>query len=101
MSITFKNEAGFVAKMMIQYLEAGPNGMSLPKFLFTDNIPVGQSKTLEIPNSAPNTQVTVSLIGSGTTKDNFFSTNLDAAFNGNRCFKAWGTLFSPQGGNCQ
>lgn len=100
-SITFRNEAGFVAKMMIQYFEAGPNGMSLPKFLFTENLPVGQSKTLEIPNSAPNTQVIVSLIGSGTTKDNFFSTNLDAAFNGNRCFKAWGTLFSPQGGACQ
>lgn len=100
-SITFRNEAGFTAKMMIQYLEAGPNGMSLPKFLFTDNIPVGQSKTLEIPNSAPNMQITVSLIGSGTTKDNFFSTNLDGAFNGNRCFKAWGTLFSPQGGACQ
>ena len=100
-SVTFRNEAGFMAKMMIQYFEAGPNGMSLPKFLFTDNLPVGQSKTLEIPNSAPNTKVTVSLIGSGTTKDNFFSTNLDAAFNGNRCFKALGTLFSPQGGTCQ
>lgn len=100
-SITFRNEAGFVAKMLIQYFEAGPNGMTLPKILFTDNLPVGQSKTLEIPNSVPNTLVTVSLIGSGTTKDNFFTTNLEAAFNGNRCFKAWGTLFSPQGGACQ
>ncbi len=100
-SITFRNEAGFVAKMMVQYVEAGPNGMSLPKFLFSDNIPVGQNRTLEIPNSAPNMQVTVSLIGSGTMKDNFFSTNLDAGFTGNRCYKAWGTLFSPQGGNCQ
>ncbi len=100
-SITFKNEAGFVAKMMVQYFEAGPGGILLPKFLFSDNIPVGQSKTLEIPNSAPNMQVTVSLIGNGTVKDNFYSTSLDAGFAGNRCYKAWGTLFSPQGGNCQ
>ncbi|MEK7802658.1 MAG: PLAT/LH2 domain-containing protein, partial [Pseudomonadota bacterium] len=100
-SITFRNEAGFVAKMMVQYFEAGPGCVLLPKFLFSDNIPVGQSKTLEIPNSAPNMQVTVSLIGSGTVKDNFYSTSLDAGFSGNRCFKAWGTLFSPQGGNCQ
>lgn len=87
--------------MMISYFEAGPGGVPMPKFLFSDNIPVGQNRTLEIPNSAPNMQVTVNLIGSGTVKDDFFSTNLDAAFNGNRCFKAWGTLFSPQGGACQ
>ncbi|HRH44620.1 MAG TPA: hypothetical protein PKY82_23490, partial [Pyrinomonadaceae bacterium] len=100
-SITFRNEAGFVAKMMIQYFEASPNGVPLPKFLFTDNLPVGQNKTLEIPNSAPNTQIVVSLIGSGTMKDNFSSTSIDGGFTGNRCFKAWGTLFSPQGGACQ
>ncbi|MBX7172365.1 MAG: hypothetical protein K1X72_15470 [Pyrinomonadaceae bacterium] len=100
-SITFRNEAGFVAKMLVQYFESGPNGISLPKFLFTDNLPVGQSKTLEIPNSATNTQIVVSLIGSGTMKDNFFSTSIDGGFTGNRCFKAWGTLFSPQGGTCQ
>jgi hypothetical protein len=100
-TITFRNEGGFVAKMMVQYFETGPGGVSIPKFLFTDNIPVGQSKTLEIPTSVPNTQVKVNLIGTGTVKDNFYSTSLDAAFTGNRCFKAWGTLFSPQGGNCQ
>lgn len=100
-SLTFKNEAGFAAKMMVQYFEAGPNGVPIPKFLFSDNIPVGQNRTLEIPNSAPNMQITVNLIGSGTVKDNFFSTSLDAGFSGNRCYKAWGTLFSPQGGNCQ
>jgi hypothetical protein len=100
-SITFRNEAGFAANMMISYFEAGPGGMAMPKFLFSDNIPVGQNRTLEIPNSAPNMQVTVSLIGSGTVKDNFYSTSLDAGFTGNRCFKAWGTLFSPQGGTCQ
>lgn len=100
-ALTFRNEAGFVAKMMVQYLEVGPGGVPMPKFLFTDDIPVGQSKTLVVPASAPNTQVTVSLIGSGTTKDNFYSTNLEGAFSGSRCFKAWGTLFSPQGGTCQ
>jgi hypothetical protein len=100
-SVTFRNEAGFVAKMMVQYFEAGPGGVPLPKFLMTDDIPVGQSRTLEIPNSAPGMQVIVSLIGSGTTKDNFFSTTLEAAFSGSRCYKAWGTLFSPQGGICR
>ena len=100
-TFTFRNEAGFVAKMMISYFEAGPGGVPMPKFLFSDNIPVGQNRTLEIPTSAPNMQVTVSLIGSGTVKDNFYSTSLEATFTGNRCFKSWGTLFSPQGGNCQ
>lgn len=98
--VTFRNEAGYVAKMMVQYMEVGAGGVPIPKFLFTDAIPVGQNRTLEIPTSAPNMPVTVNIIGTATVKDNFFSTNLDAAFTGNQCFKAWGTLFSPQGGKC-
>lgn len=100
-AITFRNEAGYVAKMMVQYFELTPQGILIPKILFTDNIPVGQSRTLQIPAVAPNLKIGVSLIGTATTKDNFYSSNLDSTFIGNQCFKAWGTLFSPQGGNCQ
>lgn len=100
-SVTFRNEAGFVAKMMIQYFESGPNGMSMPKFVSSEEIAVGQTRNLVVPASAPGTSVIVYILGTGTTNNGFFNTTLDGSFTGNRCFKSWGTLFSPQAGACQ
>lgn len=101
-TIRFKNEAGYVAKMVILYFVLDANGAPVPKNLITDKLAYGQSQLLDIPlNTAPNTKVTVSLMGTATVKENFYSTSLNANFSGDLCFKAWGTLFSPQGGGCQ
>ncbi len=100
-TITFRNEGGFNAKLMVIYSEVGPGGFPLTKILTSGELMLGQSKTLEIPESAPNQMITVQLIGTATTNDNFYQTTLDAGFTGDRCFKSWGTLFSPQGGACK
>jgi hypothetical protein len=100
-TITFRNEGGFNARLMVVYSEVGPGGFPLTKILTTEETMLGQSKSLVIPESAPNQMITVQLIGTATTNDNFFSTKLDAGFTGDRCFKSWGTLFSPQGGACK
>ena len=99
-TITFKNEAGYVAQMMVIYLVSGPNGVVIPKTVFTDKIAVGQKAVLVIPDTAPNTKVTISFLGVATIPSGFFSTTLDSKFTGDPCYKAWGTIFSPQGGKC-
>jgi hypothetical protein len=100
-SVTFRNEAGYVAKMMIQYFELNPQGIVLPKVLFTDNLALGQSKTLDIPATAPNMNITVNILGVGTIKEGVFSATLDGKFSGNKCYKAWATIFDAKGGSCQ
>jgi hypothetical protein len=42
----------------------------------------------------------VTRTGVATTNNNFFQTIVQGTFAGDVCFKAWGTLFSPQGGGC-
>lgn len=100
-TITYRNEGGFNARLMVIYSEVGPGGFPLTKILTSGELMLGQSKTIEIPESAPNQMITVQLIGAATTNDNFFQTTLEAGFTGDRCFKSWGTLFSPQGGACK
>lgn len=99
-TITFRNEGGFNATLMVVYSEVGPGGFPLTKLLTTGELLLGQSKTLVVPESAPNQMITVQLIGTATTNDNFFQTKLEAGFSGDRCFKSC-TLFSPQGGACK
>lgn len=100
-TITFRNEGGFNARLMVIYSEVGPGGFPLTKILTSGELMLGQSKTVEVPESAPGQMITVQLIGTATTNDQFFQTTIDARFTGDRCFKSWGTLFSPQGGACR
>ncbi|MEO6391223.1 MAG: hypothetical protein ABIP75_05170 [Pyrinomonadaceae bacterium] len=100
-TITFYNTAGFTAKLMVMYYPP-PNaqGISMPLIFMSEDLPSGQGKSFLIPESAPNTKVTVKLVGISTLNDDFFSEVLDGEFTGLHCYKAWGTLFSPQGGKC-
>ena len=100
-TITFYNTAGFTAKLMIMYYPP-PNeqGISMPLILMSEDLPSGQGKSFLIPESGPNTKVTVKLVGISTLNDDFFTEVLDWDFTGAHCYKAWGTLFSPQGGKC-
>jgi hypothetical protein len=96
--IEFRNEAGYVAEMQISYVLAAGNQaatQSSGKLAFTE------TKSLTIPETAANTKITIRIVGSATTNDRFFTTtvNGDDDFP-KQCFKAWGTLFSPQGGKC-
>lgn len=100
-TITFYNTAGFNAKLMVLYYPT-PNeqGISMPLILMSEDLPTGQGKSFLIPESAPNTKVTVKLVGISTLNNDFFTEELEWDFTGAHCYKAWGTLFSPQGGKC-
>jgi len=104
-TITFKNEAGYVAKLSVVYfVNQNINGTQVPiaKALDTSAIPLGVSKTLEIPrDNAKGMPISVVIEGIGTTKGKVLETTVPEAFNGNLCFKAWGTIFDAKGGPCQ
>lgn len=104
-TITFKNEAGYVAKLSVVYfVNQNINGTQIPvaKALDTSAIPVGISKTLEIPrDNAKGMPISVVIEGIGTTKGKVLETTVPEGFNGNLCFKSWGTIFDAKGGACQ
>ena len=104
--ITFKNEAGYVAKLAVTYFMtetiAGGAQVPMPKSLSTSAISLGFSKSLVIPrNTAKGMPISVEIEGFGTTKGKVFSTTVPEGFNGNLCFKSWGTIFDAKGGPCQ
>lgn len=99
-TITFNNQAGFVASMTVSYTQVNAGGTTSPGSQSSGNLTVGASKSFQIPPTAPGTSISVSITGVSTMNNNFFSTAVDGGLSGDRCFKAWGTLFSPQGGPC-
>ncbi len=104
-SITFSNQAGYVAKMTVVYFvtqNIGGTQVPIAKALETPTIPVGISKSLEIPRDlAKGMPISIEIQGIGTTKGKVFSTTVPEGFNGNVCFKSWGTIFDAKGGPCQ
>lgn len=104
-SITFNNQAGYVAKMTVLYFMTETIGgaqVPMPKSLSTPAISVGSSRSLEIPrNTAKGMPISVVIEGIGTIKGKVLETTVPEAFNGNLCFKSWGTIFDAKGGPCQ
>jgi hypothetical protein len=104
-TIKFFNEAGYVAEMVITYfVNQNINGTKIlmPKTIVTDKITAGVSRSVVIPKDiVTTTPIQVYIRGYGTTKNDVFSTTVGTDFNGEICYKAWGTIFSPQGGNCK
>jgi hypothetical protein len=104
-SITFNNQAGYVAKMtVIYFMTETIGGVPVPmgKSLSTPAISLGFSRPLEIPrNTAKGMPISVVIEGIGTVKGKVLETTVSESFNGNVCFKSWGTIFDAQGGPCQ
>ncbi len=105
-SITFKNEAGYVAKLTVTYFMtetiAGGAQVPMPKSLSTSAISLGFSKSLVIPrNTAKGMPISVVIEGIGTVKGKVLETTVAEGFTGNVCFKSWGTIFDAKGGTCQ
>lgn len=104
-SITFNNQAGYVAQMtVIYFMTETIGGVPLPigKSLSTPAISVGFSSPLEIPrDTAKGMPISVVIEGIGTVKGKVLETTVPEAFNGNVCFKSWGTIFDAKGGPCQ
>jgi hypothetical protein len=104
-SITFNNQAGYVAKMTVVYFMTetiGGSQVPMAKALSTPAISLGFSRPLEIPrNTAKGMPISVVIEGIGTVKGKVLETTVPEAFNGNVCFKSWGTIFDAKGGPCQ
>lgn len=103
-SITFNNQAGYVASMTVVYYTNKDMGngvvLPLPVTKNSGNISLGFSKHINIPDAIATMPIIVSITGVGTVKSGVFTTTVPANFTGNRCFKSWGTIFDAQGGNC-
>lgn len=103
-TIKFFNQAGYVAYMSITYFvnqNIGGVNAAMPKVAFSDKITAGVTKVIAIPKDlAPNTKINVTIRGVGTIKGEVFSTTVEPNFTGQKCFKAWGTIFDAQGGGC-
>ncbi len=104
-SITFNNQAGYIAKMTVIYFMTetiGGTPVPMAKSLSTPDISLGFSRPLEIPrNTAKGMPISVVIEGIGTVKGKVLETTVPEAFNGNVCFKSWGTIFDAKGGPCQ
>ena len=103
-SITFNNQAGYVAKMTVLYFMTETIGgaqVPMAKALSTPAISLGFSRPLEIPrNTAKGMPISVVIEGIGTIKGKVLETTVPEAFTGNVCFKSWGTIFDAKGGPC-
>ena len=103
-TLTFRNEAGYSAKMTVVYFmteTAGGAQVPMAKSLFTATLTPGTSETLIVPrNTAKGMQITVLIEGFGATKSKVMETTVPENFNGNRCFKCWGTIFDAKGAVC-
>ncbi|MFO1435260.1 MAG: hypothetical protein U1F34_02405 [Gammaproteobacteria bacterium] len=103
-SITFNNQAGYVAGMTVIYYESKDAGngtvIPLPVVKSSGDVPVGFSRHINIPENVANLPIAVSIAGVATVKSDVYSTTIPADFSGNRCFKSWGTIFDAKGGAC-
>ncbi|AFY74117.1 hypothetical protein Syn7502_02099 [Synechococcus sp. PCC 7502] len=103
-SITFNNQAGYVAEMVVIYqiYKDFGNGtiIPIPVTKSSGQISLGFSKHIDIPVEIANLPISVFINGVGTTKNQILGATVPANFSGNRCFKSFGTIFNPQSSNC-
>lgn len=103
-TITFKNKAGYVAKMIVMYMvnqKMGNGYAPVPKTEVTGNLAVGQSKTITLPaNIYKEGQINVWIEGVGTTTKRFMSKVLSPHFIDNACYETKGTIFNASGDYC-
>jgi hypothetical protein len=89
---------------VVYFVTETVGGAQVPmaKTLSTPAISLGFSRPLIIPrNTAKGMPISVVIEGIGTTKGKVLETTVPENFNGNLCFKSWGTIFDAKGGSCQ
>lgn len=105
-SISFSNQAGYVASMQVMYFQkqnlGGGNFVDMPVVLTSGNISVGRTVHINVPVAiSTNQPIQVFITGVGTIKKQILGTTVPANFSGNKCYKAFGTIFNAQGSTCQ
>lgn len=110
-SISFKNEAGYVAEMVVMYFQKQdvgaiinrPTGVitDMPVTVSSGKIPLGFTRHIDIPVAISDKPVSVFIKGVATIKSDVYGTTLPSNFSGNKCYKSFGTIFDAQGSTCQ
>lgn len=102
-SISFSNQAGYVAEMTVMYFQKQPIGntaVDLPVVQTSGKISVGRTVHINVPLAVSNQAIVVTINGVATVKPTVMSTTVPANFSGNRCYKSFGTIFDPKGSTC-
>ncbi|QHV00266.1 hypothetical protein [Synechocystis sp. CACIAM 05] len=103
-SISFNNQAGYVAEMVVMYFQkqdiGGGNFVDMPVVKTSGNISVGRTVHINVPLAVSNQPIQVFIKGVATLKPDVYSTTVPVNFSGNRCYKSFGTIFDAQGSTC-
>ncbi|WLT38079.1 hypothetical protein NON20_21395 [Synechocystis sp. B12] len=102
-SISFSNQAGYVAEMQVMYFQKqylGGAFVDLPVVKSSGNITLGRTVHIDVPLAISNQPIQVFIKGVATLKPDVYSTTVPVNFSGNRCYKSFGTIFDAQGSTC-
>jgi hypothetical protein len=109
-SITFKNQAGYVAEMVVMYFQkqdpgaiiGRPTGVfvDMPVTVSSGKVSLGFTRHVDIPVAISDKQVQIFIKGVGTIKSDVYSDAVTPNFAGNYCFKAYGSIFDAKGSLC-
>lgn len=97
--ITFKNNGGYSAKMIVTYYDKDQSGNDAPTTVTGNSLEVLESDSIEVPVTQSTKPITVTIQNNWSGKQ-FFTTPVAANFTGELCFKSEGTTFSPNASTC-
>ncbi len=104
-SISFNNQAGYVAEMSVMYFQkqdvGGGKFVELPVVKNSGRISAGFTKHINVPLAISNQPIRVFITGVGTIKKDIYSTTVPVNFSGNNCYKSFGTIFNAKGSTCR
>lgn len=103
-SISFNNQAGYVAEMSVVYFQRqffGGQILDMPVVKTSGKITAGITRHINVPLAISNMPIQVIIKGVGTIKQDVFSTTVPVNFSRNNCYKSFGTIFNAQGSTCR
>jgi hypothetical protein len=99
-SITFNNQSGYVAEMVVIYFQKQKIGgqiVVMPVSKSSGKVSLGFSRHIDIPVEIEQNPIQVFITGVGTTKKQIFGATIPGSFSGNKCYKSYGTIFNAKG----
>lgn len=103
-SISFNNQAGYVAEMSVMYFQKmyiGGTLVEMPVVQNSGKLTAGITRHINVPLAISNRPIQIFITGVGTIKKNVYSTTVPVNFSGNNCYKSFGTIFNAQGSTCR
>ncbi|MBS1795848.1 MAG: hypothetical protein JSS81_18480 [Acidobacteria bacterium] len=98
--VTLRNEAGFMAKMSLDYTAQTGAATTAPKTISTDDTILGFERKIYLPYDARAGQMTLKVSQPGTVTADLLSTKLQTSAKFSACFKVWGDAVIPKISAC-